>query len=87
MEEPDAHPASAGAIGNLRCVSVCSLLQASSAAATHSCITVGCSAASAARSGLIRRALAPRPGYPVSEASTVAMGEAQPSSAGNLLLS
>ena len=32
-----------GRCGSLRCVSVCSLLQASSAAATHSCITISCS--------------------------------------------
>ena len=68
---------------------VCFYLQpaaGSSAAASHSCITIGCSVASAARSGLIRRALVSRPGYPVSKASTVAMREAQPSSAGSVLL-
>ena len=61
VEEPDAPPASAdrkshvGRCGSLRCVLDCSLLQASSAAATHSFITVGCSAASAAKSRLNRR--------------------------------
>ena len=93
MEEPDAHSCLCrqegtilGDVGSLRCVAICSLLQASSAAATHSCITIGCSVASAARSGLIRRALVSRPGYSVSKASTVAMREAQPSSAGSVLL-
>ena len=75
-----------GRCGSLRCVSVCSLLQACQRCCNSFMYHRWLQCCKCSKKWIDQGALAPRPEYSVSKASTVAMREAQPSSAGSVQL-